>query len=107
MPMRVIHKYTIEPAGPTRVAMPKDAKVLSVANQNEAVVVWASHEIPDDQLSSDPADYTYKVFWAVPTGQPFPNDPVTFLGTAQLANGRYVAHIFEMKPCGSSRPTRP
>lgn len=88
---KVIYKYKINP-GSNSVELPKGAKILSVANKFDEIVVWALVG------TNQPPGLTESIsFHALPTGVPF--DPwmyagCEFIGTVLIAGGRLVWHVF-------------
>jgi len=86
---KTIYKYELKPANVQTVMMPQHAKMLSVQNQNGNLNVWALVE-------SDPLHVQAPVtFYIVGTGNDASEvEHKKFLGTAQMAEGGYVFHIF-------------
>lgn len=77
-------------------AMPHGAKVLSVANQFDCVVMWA--EVDTDFVTPD---LERRTFYLVGTGHTMPvslyNESVLFHGTVLLLAGITVAHVYEFR----------
>lgn len=85
-----IWKYRIEhDNATTEVTMPKGAKVLSVMDQNNSLVVYALVNTLEQETET-------KIFASVGTGREVKvNTSVyKFLGTATTHQGRYVFHVF-------------
>ena len=83
----VIWKYHIERTVPIR--MPKDAKILTVQNQNDRICIWV--------LVNSKAEKEERHFEVHGTGNViFENNKVTreYIGTCQT--GIFVWHIFEV-----------
>lgn len=67
----------------------KDAKILSVINQNDTPVMYVLHIEPKDVVK-------HKVKVAViMTGQPFDFAVTRFIGTVVVEDGMIVLHVYE------------
>jgi hypothetical protein len=99
--MTVVHKFLLQTRGVQVLTMPKGAKFLSVANQQEDLCLWA--EVPDEEPpSSDAAPIGLgleaRTIAIYGTGHSFPDDiNQQFLGTVLLRQGHLVVHIYEVK----------
>lgn len=93
--MKVILKQSI-PILKTRYivefAMPRDAKVLSIANQNESLTVWYES---DDRSLFDIVQRKIVRFELVMTGQVC-TLAGEFKGTLLFDNGKYVIHVYQL-----------
>ena len=79
-----IFKYPIAVADEQVIEMPFGAEIISVANQNDVICLWAIV----DPNSTDKKDVTVQV---IGTGKPMP--PVSrFVGT--VLKGPFVWHVF-------------
>lgn len=85
--MRQIWKYALEPRERTELLIPKNARVLSVQAQQGQVMIWALVD-PSEPMET-------RRFVVVPTGQPFEESRLHYLGSVQLQDGRLVLHCFE------------
>jgi hypothetical protein len=87
--MKSIHKYTLQPKGIQLIELPKGAKVLSCAVQQENVVIWALVDL--EETGAENIEVT-----AFPTGQIIDpdRDMGVFLGTVLLNETRIVLHIY-------------
>lgn len=89
---KVIYKYqlgSVPIAGRYEIKMPKGAKVLTVENQNEKIVVYAIVDMYEKKQKRH-------IFYAYSTGQPIiPKGK--FLGTFMFYDGINVKHIFHHK----------
>lgn len=85
-----ILKYFLsaDPTGNCKLLLPKSAFILSVQNQKERLVLWASWE-PDEEEAE------VRHFSILTTGQHVPRWQRKFLGTVQFQSGDYVVHVFE------------
>lgn len=84
-----IWKYSLPTRGKVTLALPKNANVLAVQNQRGTLVLWAS---VDDRQPKVARHFDVRL-----TGGcygTFAN--AHYLGTAQLDDGLYVAHVFEV-----------
>ncbi len=81
---KVIYKYRLEPDG--AIFMPKGAKILTVQTQRDESYLWAmvDPEAPAEQ----------RIFRSVPTGMPFDERGMEYIGTFQI-HGSLVLHVFE------------
>lgn len=90
--MKTVYKYDLEPKDEQEILLPTGAKILSVANQREAMVLYA---LIDKDIRTE------EVFKFVVrgTGHPidFQVDDYNFLGTVKLMNGTLMFHIFYKK----------
>lgn len=87
--MTRIFKYELHGRGTTTVNIPKGARVLSVANQDEALMLWAA------VTPSNPTEP--RTFLVALTGQEIAVTPsFPFLGTVLFDNGNFVVHVFEV-----------
>ena len=84
---RVIWKYTLSPA--ILIKIPKGAQLLSVAEQNNNICMWA--------LVDPNADLEVREFHIFGTGHDITIKNLDFVGTALLDNGSLVSHVFEFK----------
>lgn len=83
--MRTIWKFTLQPE--CSIEMPSGAEVLSVREQGETICLWA--------LVDPEATVEMRRFVVLGTGHSVPDQPLRFLGTAHLAGGAFVFHVFE------------
>lgn len=85
-----VFKYQLQNGGRAVVMMPKFARVLSVGNQHEELMLWA--------LVDDTNDPESRTFFVAVTGQELwlyrQTDP--FIGTVLFDNGGFVVHVFEV-----------
>lgn len=86
--MKKIFKYTLEITDYQEIKMPFDAKIISVENQNDNVVIYV--EVDADIKTSIP-----RAFEIIGTGNSYYDKPRNFLGTVVTNNGRLVWHVFE------------
>jgi len=69
--------------------MPKGARVLSVAEQNDNGYLWEIHDV------SQRDELVERTFEVVGTGHVFDSAPTMYLGTYQTS-GNFVWHAFEV-----------
>jgi hypothetical protein len=81
-----IWKFVL-PSFEHQVMMPAKSQVVHVGQQDGAVVVWA---VVDPRVPDEP-----RRFFTVATGQPFPTDQASYLGTVQMPSG-LVWHVLEV-----------
>jgi hypothetical protein len=93
-----ILKYTLEPDRRQLVMMPAEADPITVAKQNDMLVMWA--EVPGVNWSV-PRDYECRsaprVFVVVTTGDRFHAEGKKYIGSAELGQW-FVAHVYEQLP---------
>jgi hypothetical protein len=69
--------------------LPKGARILTVAEQNDNGYLWEIHDV------SQRDELVERVFEIVGTGHVFDSAPTLYLGTYQI-NGGFVWHVFEL-----------
>lgn len=89
-PMSTIWKYELEIA-PQQVSMPKGAKILSVANQDGEICLWAlvDQHAPTEERSIE----VIGTGWNLDKEHKSISSELTFIGTVLV--GPYVWHVFE------------
>lgn len=80
-----IWKFTLQPY--CILDMPKGAQVLSVREQGSEICLWA---MVDPSAEKEP-----RRFLGFGTGHDLPEGDLSFVGTAHLASGAMVFHVFE------------
>ena len=85
-----VWKFKVSMASKSEIAMPYDAKILSVQAQNEQPCIWA--------LVHPDAPMEIRTFRLIGTGHPVEKRELTFIGTFQLNGGIFVGHLFEVEP---------
>lgn len=88
--MRTIWKFQlgdVDNAFRTDVEMPVDAKILSVAVQNDLIQVWA--------MVDSEAPKRRRRFSIRGTGHQCHDGDGEYVGTAMFHGGRYVFHVFD------------
>ena len=88
--MNTVWKYEIQADDYATLNLPKDAKILSVQEQNGQPCLWV---LVDDQESV----HEERKFRLAGTGHPIKEKNFVFLGTFQLYGGSFVGHLFELK----------
>ena len=87
--MLIIHKYPFEIADLVTIAMPKGAKILKFANQNETPVIWA---LVDTNAIREEVN-----FLLFGTGHEVPAlTNLEYIGSAQFFHGQFVWHLFKL-----------
>lgn len=81
-----IYKYPIGITGFQEVAMPKAARILSVANQNGTLCLWAL-------CDSAQKEYVARQIEIIGTGHPISLNSREFIGTVIVEP--FVWHVFE------------
>lgn len=84
--MKTIFKTVLEIADQQRVMLPSDAEILCAKEQRGHVCIWY---ICSDTIKS------VRFIYIVGTGHPMPNGNMKYLGTASLAEGDLIIHVFE------------
>ncbi len=86
-----IYKYEISPSrGFAEYRLPKGARLLSVDEQYNRMVVYAAV----DPLEKEQDVFNFFVFG---TGHPFTKPDATFLGTVKMLEGKLMFHVFYQK----------
>lgn len=86
--MKTIYKYTLQNKDQQTIKMPYRSEILSLQVQNGEPCIWAKVDTSDE--------YEDKEFLIFGTGHHLPENPMNFIGTYQLDNGRFVFHVFEV-----------
>ena len=88
--MKRIYKYKIPVEDYVEIDLPEGAKVLSFQCQREAPVIWA--------LVDPGAPPQKRRFRFAGTGHSIneATENLSFIGTAQMASGALICHLFEM-----------
>lgn len=89
MNRRVIFKYQLD-HGVTSFRLPIGSAVLHVGCQSEDLPTLWIEQADTDGVEREQRDFTF-----VGTGQPFPTDVRTYLGSVQTPHG-LVWHIYEL-----------
>lgn len=92
-----IHKYPLGVSRAPVIAMPKDARLLSIKMQRNNLVLWA--------LVDDAAPVEFRHLIIYDTGDEIPDPGIVHLATMQSACETWVWHIFEKLPRGLSPRT--
>ena len=91
--MNKIFKYTIEPPTirqTTRIRLPKNAKILSVQEQKNEVVLWA--EVDPSEKEKEVQSLQLLI-----TGEPIEDHGEReFISTVQLDGGGFILHVFKI-----------
>lgn len=86
--MQTIFKYTLQQHGAAIVPMPKDAQILHVGNQCDALQLWALVDA-EQPLEARRIRVAF-------TGEAMDDDPRRiYIGTWISSGGNLVAHVFE------------
>lgn len=95
-----IHKYKLAVTPWQNIEVPESFEFLDIAVQNDAIAMWGSVRIPDDEVSED--DIKTIRIWMFSTGStiepgqndcPYPSKAL-HLKTVLLHEGDLVLHIF-------------
>lgn len=82
---KTIWKFPL--AGDGTVMMPIGAKILTVHGQGNDICVWAEVDPRMDKVE--------RLLSVYGTGDPLPDNPGNYLGTAMLMGGALVFHVYE------------
>lgn len=89
--MKSIFKYVLLIKETQLVTLPKNAQVLSVANQRGNLVLWAA-------VNTQVKETEQHLITIGTTGNPLPDiRKANFLGTVLFDNDTFVAHVFHEK----------
>jgi hypothetical protein len=94
---RCIYKYPLEITDKQELAIPENAKVLSVGSQGGQLFVWIEHVYP---AISGMVKCEHFTFFIKGTGHAFEDNALlqpTFLGTVLMAEGSLVWHVYYQK----------
>lgn len=81
-----VFKYTLA-KGANTIHMPQGATILDMQEQRGEVAMWA--------LTDETAPLEERHFSAYYTGALLPDNPATYVATAQFHGGDTVLHVFE------------
>ena len=84
--MRTVHKYVLTQVE-NEIETHAGARFLHVANQREQICVWA-------EVNTDLSRVTATLF-VVGTGNPVPARAKTHLGSAVMADGDFIFHVYQ------------
>lgn len=89
--MKTVHKYILPVFDVVKVTMPIGAKCLSVANQNEKLVLYALVD-----TENPTAIHRFRVSG---TGHPIDEKlkHIEYIGTALFQHGSLVLHVFDLE----------
>jgi len=85
--MKTIWKYELR-SKVTKLLLHEEAEVLSVAVQNQSIMMWVRQDFSRAQEN--------RTFCRLNTGEPHDYDLLRFIGTVHLEDGTIVVHVFEM-----------
>lgn len=86
--MRKIFKYPLDARERQEISMPIGAKILCVQMQDGEPKIWA-----DVNESLTKEDRSILIFG---TGSTMPLNDMKYIGTYQVAGGRFVFHVYEL-----------
>lgn len=86
--MKIVYKYAITRTDLGLVKMPVGARVVHVAEQHDAIMLWAEHDAIDENT-----EHVTRRFDVFGTGHSIPS-AAEYVGT--LLSGPYVWHIYEI-----------
>ena len=84
--MRTIHKYVLHGVD-NKVSTYEGARFLCAANQREQITVWAEVNTLARECMA--------TLLVVGTGHEVPSNAGRYVGTAVMAGGDYVFHVYE------------
>ncbi len=84
--MITIWKYALEVQDTQWIELPRGAKALSVAVQDEVPCLWC--QVDTEAVQDSVLVITHG------TGHPMKKDNMRFIGTYQLDGGSFVGHVF-------------
>ena len=92
--MTQIHEFQLPDSGPTKLALPRHAVILSVGHRGLTPTLWCSAPV-DPELRTK-----HRYFFCAQTGQCYDelDRAVRFLGTLPSTAVRPEVHIFEVQP---------
>ena len=87
---QTIWKFPLAVQDEQLIDVPKGSQILSVATQHGQLCVWA---IVDPEAELLPHKFSVRG-----TGHAIVGDEGTYIGTAQMAGGQLVWHVFKVTP---------
>lgn len=87
--MNTVWKFQMRPHFHQLVPMPEGATLLTVAQQDGDVYLWA--------MCDSDAPLVERIIITVPTGEPIP-EGCKYISTIHLVEGALVFHLFEKLP---------
>lgn len=88
--MKAVWKFELSVTDMQTVEMPKGAILLTVQGQYDSPMLWALVELGETQTEK-------RDFRLAGTGHPIEQENIVYVGTFQLHNGTFVAHLFEVR----------
>lgn len=85
--MTTIHKYILEMTDEQVIALPMEARILSIQEQKNHLCLWA---MVDPELGK--TSHIIEIFG---TGQAMGGADRSYLGTVKMNDGSFVWHVFE------------
>ena len=85
--MKAVFKYALKVADEQKLTLPANAEILSVANQNENIVLYALVDTTVRELRN----HTIYIYG---TGHVVCGEDIAFIGTVVLHSGRLMFHVF-------------
>lgn len=89
--MKAIYKYPLKITDGLQLELPKDSVVLSVAEQDSHIVLYALV----DTVEKEKETHLIRI---VSTGHPLPENfllEFSFIGTVKMMNGQLMFHVFK------------
>lgn len=96
--MKAIYRYPLQVSDSVPLALPRGARVLSVAAGRTDDLLGVGHPSTHIDLWAlvDPdLPAETRTFHVVGTGNPAPDSEVRFIGTVALFGGTFIGHVFE------------
>ena len=85
--MKAVFKYALKVADEQKLTLPANAEILSVANQNENIVLYALVDTSVRGLQNH-------TIYIHGTGHVVSGGNIAFIGTVVLHGGRLMFHVF-------------
>ena len=89
--MKTIWKFNLPISNYCTIQIPKNYKILKVAEQKNEITLWAQ---VDD--CKDTEDVTFRI---VGTGQPLGDKQLKYLDSVSLYDGYLVFHVYKIFKC--------
>jgi len=84
--MKTVYKYVLDETE-QKVKTFEGVRFLHVANQHGDITVWAEVETERPECMT--------VLYVVGTGEEVPDGATTYIGSALMASGNFVFHIYQ------------
>ncbi len=89
--MKAVWKFEIATAGLNEISMPFGSQPLVVQERDGKAQLWC---LCDTEMKV----YEVRRFRFLRTGDAVPETNIVYIGTAQVSEGEFIYHLFEVRP---------